>query len=114
MANPHRATVTVDLGVPPVPHDLCLTNQALVEIETQLEIESPELLARGFLGLAKSFVIIHAGLKGAGKKVERKAVVEMLEGMKPTDVMQVAVKALTAAFTDPDPNPPQEGASPSV
>lgn len=114
MANPHRATVTVDLGVPPVAHDLCLTNQALVEIETALGVEAPELLTKGFIGIAKSVVIIHAALKGAGKKVERKAVVEMLEGMKPTDVMEAAVKALTAAFTDPEPNPPQEGASPSA
>lgn len=114
MANPHRATVTVDLGEPPVAHDLCLTNQALVEIEAELKVETPELLAKGFLGITKAVVVIHAGLKGAGKKVERKAVMELLDGMKPGDVMQAAVRALSAAFTDPEPNPPREGESPSA
>lgn len=113
MANPHRATVTVDLGDPPVAHDLCLTNQALIEIEAELKIDSPLLLGEP-IGIAKATIIIHAGLRGAGKKVDRKAAVALLDTMKARDVIRAAISALNAAFTDPEPNPPQEGASPSA
>lgn len=112
MANPHRATVTVDLGDPPVAHDLCLTNSALVEVEAELKCDSPELLAG--VGVAKATVIIHAALKGAGKNVDRPAVVKLLHPMNAKNIIMAASKALRAAFTDPDPNPPQEGASPSA
>jgi hypothetical protein len=112
MANPHRATVAVKLG--DVEHDVCLTNAALVEIETELKLDAPDLLDGRAIGIAKSTVIIHAGLRAAGKQVDRKAVVKMLDAMKPGDVILAAVQALRAAFTDPDPNPPQEGASPSA
>ena len=113
MANPHRATVTVDLGEPPVAHDLCLTNQALVEIEAELKVEAPLLLGE-VIGMSKAIVIVHAGLKGAGKKVDRKAVVGLLDAMPAREVIRVAIAVLNAAFTDPAPNPPREGESPSA
>lgn len=113
MANPHRATVTVELGG--VAHDLCLNNAALAEIEAELKTDAPLLLSQS-IGVGKATAIIHAGLRGAGKKVDRAAVVGMLDPMKPGDVIHAALQALLAAFTDPEPkaNPPQEGASPSV
>lgn len=115
MANPHRATVTVDLGEPPVRHDLCLTNQALREIEAELRVDAPMLLGEP-LGITKATVIVHAGLRGANKKVDRKAAVEMLDTMRPADVIRIAIAVLNAAFIDPEPkeNPPQEGESPSA
>ena len=112
MANPHRATVVVSLGVPPVEHDVCLNLGALAEIEAELGVDTPVLLAGG-IGLRKATVILHAGIRAAGKKVDRPSVVKMLDDMKPGDVILAAVKALQAAFTEPEPNPPREGASPS-
>ncbi len=117
MANPHRATIVVALGNPPVEHDVCLNLNALAEIEAEFSCNVLELLPsigeRPKVGARQAIGILHAGLKGAGKKVGRQAVVEMLDGMKPQDIIGAAYKALNAAFTDPEPNPPQEGASPS-
>lgn len=114
-ANPHRATVVIALGAPPVEHDVCLNLAALAEIEAELKVEAPELLARGYIGVTKALVILHAGLKGAGKKIDRAAVASMLDPMRPGDIMAAAVTALKAAFLDPEPseNPPQ-AASPSA
>lgn len=114
-ANPHRATVVLALGNPPLEHDVCLSNQALAELEAELDIDLPQI-EYSKLGIRKAIAIIHAGLRGAGKKVDRPAVLALLDPMKPGDVITAAIKALTAAFTDPEPtaNPQQEGASPSA
>lgn len=125
-ANPHRATITVRLGDPPVEHDVCLNLLALAEIEGELKCNSLELLdieprivgkevlpVPKRIGMREAVTIIHAGLKGAGKNVQRPAVVEMLDGMRAVKVIMTAYAAVSAAFVDPDPNPPREGESPS-
>lgn len=116
-ANPHRATVVLDLGKPPVAHDVCLNLNALAEIEAEFKVNVMALLPTGMnsipVGVREAVAIIHAGLNGTGKKVSRASVVTLLDPMKPQEIIAAAYAALNAAFVDPEPNPPQEGASPS-
>lgn len=126
MANPHRATIVLALGEPPVEHDVCLNLNALAEIEAELKCNVLDMLEVDVrvvgreivpvpkrLGVREAVVVLHAGLKAAGKPVARPAVVEMLDKMRALKVVMSAYAAIQAAFVDPDPNPPQEGASPS-
>ena len=114
MPNPHRATIAASLNG--ADHDLCLNLTALAEIEAELKCNSLDLLNRP-LAVHEAIAVVHAGLRGAGKTVGRKAVMDMLDPMKPGDIMAVGFKALLAAFVDPQQestgNPPS-AASPSA